>query len=81
MFLEYEVVRKLIGPIEPLGDSYADDKRLQNLKTLIKLTDKLLGDISQVAMERHSTLHSEKIAGIEAHNFLHSVADTFGDEL
>ena len=31
-----DVVRKLVGPISPIGESHADEKRFENLKNLNK---------------------------------------------
>ena len=38
----YDVVKKLIGPIEPVGESHTDEKRFENLKALTELVDSLL---------------------------------------
>lgn len=46
----YDIVTKLTGPIEPVGESNEDEKRLNNLKELTYLVDKLIYDIDQVAM-------------------------------
>ena len=36
-----DVVRKLIGPIDPIGESNADDRRFDNLNELV--TFRMLG--------------------------------------
>lgn len=46
---EYEVVCKLIGPIDPVGDVHKDSERLVNLKKFVLLADKMLGKIDSVA--------------------------------
>lgn len=69
----YDIVRKLIGPIEPLGDSSRDDKRLANLKNTIDLVDKLLGDISTVASWKNHYAGSISKAGKCAAEFIDAV--------
>lgn len=47
----YEVVKKLIGPINPVGETHTDDKRHENLVDMCGLVDKLLVDIDNVNYE------------------------------
>jgi hypothetical protein len=44
----YEIIKKLIGPIKPTGDSAIDDERCQNMVEIIELTHKLVADIAGV---------------------------------
>ena len=45
----YEVVKKLIGEIEPVGDSRIDEKRLQNLRTFSAVAEDMLCDLKKVS--------------------------------
>lgn len=45
----YEVAKKLLGPINPIGETNADIERFENLKTACELVNKLLTDIDEVA--------------------------------
>lgn len=45
----YNVVKKLVGSIEPIGDTKIDNERFENLKTMCNLVDKLLTDIDTIA--------------------------------
>ena len=47
----YEVVKKLVGEIEPIGETQTDDKRFENLKVMTKLIEKLLYDVDNVAYQ------------------------------
>ena len=59
----YEVVKKLVGPISPIGQSSADDKRFENLKLTGELISKLIDDIEMVECQnKHSHEHSVKRA-------------------
>lgn len=44
----YDVVKKLIGPINPVGETNEDNRRYLNLEAMIELTDKLLFNIGVV---------------------------------
>lgn len=44
----YEVVKKLTGEINPVGETNTDEKRFENLKVTCNLVAKLLNDISEV---------------------------------
>ena len=45
----YEVVKKLIGEVDPVGETHIDNERFENLKKMTDLVDKLLKDIDDVA--------------------------------
>ncbi len=67
----YDVVNKLVGPIDPVGDSCVDHKRLENLEEMTDLVNRLLTDIDNIAMAnkgRHEA--SMKKAGVHCDEFL-----------
>lgn len=45
-----EIVLKLTGPVAPIGESSADHKRFENLKTLYDLAESLMAIINEVAI-------------------------------
>ena len=45
----HEIVMKLTGPIDPVGSSEIDRERMENLKVLLDLTDRLLTEIDSIA--------------------------------
>lgn len=69
----YDVVIKLIGPINPIGKSTEDDRRYENLKVMTELVDKLIGDIDRVIPCKNRVEYSMKRAG--------EFADKFFDQL
>lgn len=64
-----DVVRKLVGPIDPVGATHVDGERFDNLKTMTDLVDRLLGDIDRVAAYKNSHEFSVKRAGEHASKF------------
>ena len=66
----YEVVKKLIGPITPLGESYADINRYINLEATITLVDSLLNDIKVASSFSSCQQASMKKIGKRAAEFL-----------
>jgi gamma-glutamyl phosphate reductase len=71
----YDVVKKLLGPIEPVGETRADDERYENLQTTITLIDKLLLDIDHVSSFSSSHEFSVSRAGKRAKSFLKTVKE------
>ena len=69
----YEVVRKLVGPIEPVGDTNIDATRFENLRNMASLVERLIGDINWLLQHKNSNLHSMKNAGMYADKFLTSL--------
>lgn len=68
-----EVVVKLIGPIEPIGETKEDERRLENLKTMTEVVDKLLFKIDQVSEYQNRSEHSMSQAGGFAKRFFNQL--------
>ena len=67
----YDVVKKLIGPITPVGDTLIDSDRYEHLKELTLVVGKLMSDIDTVAsMNKDRYEFSMKRAGEFANEFL-----------
>ena len=67
----HEIVKKLIGPIYPVGETNEDNRRFENLKKFINLTDNLLTDIDDLAyINRDAHEFSKKRAAEEAKKYL-----------
>jgi hypothetical protein len=45
---EYELIKKFIGPIDPIGESEEDNIRYENLKKTKLLVESLVADIEYV---------------------------------
>lgn len=70
-----EIVMRLVGSIDPEGDSITDEVRLKALKSLCHLVNELVAEINSVIIcNRHSHESSRKIAFEYANKFL---ADNF----
>ena len=39
----YEIVMKLVGPVQPVGETRADEQRLTSMKKLTELAEKAIG--------------------------------------
>ena len=64
------IITKLIGPIEPVGETNEDEKRFSNLTNMTILVDRLVGDLDSVIPYRHYPEYSMKRAGEFADKFL-----------
>ena len=70
----YQVVKKLVGAIDPVGETTADDKRFENLKTMTALIDKLLMDVDAVHYEnKNNHQYSMKRASDFAKDFFDNI--------
>ena len=72
---EYDVITKLIGPIQPTGETFADAKRLRNLETTIDLIQRLIADIRHASVAKCRTESSMKAIGEAAADFLEELKD------
>lgn len=67
----HEIVKKLVGRIDPVGETNTDNDRYENLKVMTELVDALLTDIDMVAMyNKNRQEFSRKRAGGFASKFL-----------
>lgn len=65
----YDVVKRLVGEIDPVGETNEDDRRYENLKVMTELVDKMLTDIDYVAQRGGSHMFSVSRAGKYASDF------------
>jgi hypothetical protein len=71
-----EITNKLIGPINPVGETTSDDARYENLKAQCELVEQLILDIQYVAKNnKDRSEYSMKRSGEYAERFL---ANTIG---
>ncbi len=66
----HEIVKKLIGEIDPVGETNTDNARFENLKAMTELVDELLSDIYRVAQGNNRHEYSINRAGQFAASFL-----------
>lgn len=71
----YDVVKKLIGPIKPVGCTERDSKALSNLTEMCALVELLLYDINQVSYHKSSHEYSVATAGNYAANFIKQIKE------
>jgi hypothetical protein len=71
----HEIVRKLVGPVTPVGETQEDARRLENMKVLTELADRLLCDIALTAHNADRVEASMKAIGVHARKFMASVRD------
>lgn len=66
-----DIVMKLVGNINPIGETNTDNDRFENLKNLCELVDDLLGKIDDVSYKnKDSREFSVKRASDYANKFL-----------
>ena len=66
----HEIVKKLIGPIDPVGETRADAVRLENLKMAIHLVEEMVSELHGVATHAIRQEFSMAKAGKLADQFL-----------
>lgn len=69
----YDLVYKVIGEINPVGDSAIDAERKENLKEMIELVERLCTDLHSVSSGRFQYQSSIREAGKMAYNALKEI--------
>lgn len=70
----YDLVCKIIGPINPVADAAIDSKRRENLKKFDRLIQHLINDIRDIAVLSDSEYASMKSAGKYAKSILKEIS-------
>jgi len=66
----YEVVKKIIGEIRPIGETNTDEIRYRNLLEMIDLADAIMSEIWSVSHFKGRAEYSMSKAGKRAEQFL-----------
>jgi len=74
-----DVVKKLIGPIEPVGETNTDEKRYKNLLEMIELVELLHSEIFDVSSFSGRCEYSLNKAGKRAAQFLKDIKEWYID--
>lgn len=70
----YDVVKKLIGHIMPIGETNEDNRRFENLKATAELAQLLIEDIDRAAKISHKQEFSIK----RSEEFANRILDELG---
>ena len=67
----FDVVMKLVGQVNPIGDSTVDEKRLENMKNLVEVFEQIHTVIDEVAYKNKDAIeHSRRLIGEVANDAL-----------
>ena len=72
-----ELVKELVGPIEPVGETEMDHVRLGNLRKMIAVTNMLLFQIDAVVHYKENYQASMKKAGSTADQFMKEIKENY----
>lgn len=75
-----DVVKRLLGLINPQGRSEVDVVRYDNLNQTIQITEELINDIMIVSKNKDSQEYSVSKAGIKAEKFLKDLQQTLNEK-
>jgi hypothetical protein len=74
-----QAISSIIGNIEPIGETNADNESFENLEEATKIVDNLLYKIKSVADCRDNHQYSMSRSGKEAYEFLKTIASEYSD--
>ena len=69
----YDVVKKLLCEINPVGETNEDNKRFENLQETIDLVRMLIYNIREVSVNKDRHEHSMREAGFKAQSFMNEL--------
>ena len=65
-----DIVMKIIGEIEPIGETHTDDARYINLLTLLGTLDVLINEVLDIAPDIYRSEYSIQRAGREVNDWI-----------
>ena len=74
-----EVINKLVGDIEPYGETYHDEIAYNNQEELIYIIRELIGDLGANSRYKNRVEYRVNQIGKKAHNSLKNLYDIIGD--
>lgn len=77
----YEVIKKLIGPIDPIGESNSDEIRYENLNTALEVVNRLMSDICYLIPKRKRVEYSISRSGSKAFEYAKNLRDSLNDDI
>lgn len=76
----FDVVKKLVGPINPVGETHTDTKRHENLKQLVELSADILFELKDTVVDcEHCMEHSVKESGLIAKKHIRTMMDEMAE--
>lgn len=76
-----EVIKKLIGEINPVGETYIDEQRLYNLGHLCDVVENLLDEIHKLTIEyKENKQYSVKCIFEKAYKFKQNIKVLYFNE-
>lgn len=76
-----DIVFKIVGEIEPVGETYIDDARFDHLKTMLDVLDILIDEVTFLLPCENRYEYSMQRAGQEVRHWLKDKCQQFGDNL
>jgi len=68
------IVKKLVGPIDPVGETREDERRYENIQVMTKTIDELLTELKWIGkLNKDRQEFSMKRAGNHAQDFLNAI--------
>jgi hypothetical protein len=77
----YEIIKKIIGQIQPCGDSNIDEERVNNLADHIKITKNLINDLIEVSQFKDKPEYSMKKIGDTAYKSLVEIKNVLEENI
>lgn len=75
----YQIMEKLIGPIDPIGETNTDNARLDNLVEFMILTQKMVQKVKEISRNQNRVEYSIKRTGEYAEHCLKHIREDIED--
>ncbi len=73
----YDIIKKLLGPIDPQKETNTDNERYENLEATIEIVDLLMRDIIATSQSKYRHEASMQKIGEKAYNYIAELHEEF----
>lgn len=74
-----QIIGRLVGPVQPVGEHYEDERRLENIKELAEVAHFAISELYDAAKNADRVENSMMLIGEEAKRAMSSLGDYFED--
>lgn len=76
----FDVVKKLIGNVHPIGETYTDEERFENLRRMTELAEQIIMELEKELENENHYADSIQKSGKYIKHWFESIAETYFEQ-
>lgn len=76
----FDIVKKLIGDIHPVGETYTDEERFENIRAMALLAEEIIAELEKEIKNDDRYEYSIKRSGTFAKKWFKNIGETYFEQ-